>query len=104
MGPSSRAAAAYLDSLVGADWAFFAGRPFHYTYQSWILKSLIWADLPSMLIEFVCGLLLGPLSSVMRVGTYEGSYISAGILFAIASMQWLIAGYLLQKRFWPAST
>jgi len=44
MGPPSRAAASFLDSFQGADWTLFAGRPFHYTYQSWILKSLRWAD------------------------------------------------------------
>jgi hypothetical protein len=103
MGPPSRTAAAFLDSTRGADWTFFAGRPFHYYYQSWILKSLLWADIPSALVQAACGVLLLPLSSVVHVGTYEGSYISACFLFAIASMQWLIVGYLLQKRFWPMS-
>jgi len=101
MGPPSRAAAYFLESLQGADWTFFAGRPFHYAYQSWILKSLIWADMPAMLIESACGLLLWPLSFVRRIPTYEASYISAVVLFVLATGQWLIVGHLLQKRFWP---
>ena len=60
MGPPSRRAADFLDSVQGADWTLFAGRPFHYYYQSWILKSLL-ADLPAMLLEAACGLLLSPL-------------------------------------------
>src|SRR5512140_141166 len=75
MGPPSRAAAAFLDSTQGADWTLLAGRTFHYAYQSWILKSLVWLDMPSMLVQAGCGLVLWPLSSVSRVGTYEGSYI-----------------------------
>lgn len=58
MGPPSRAAAAFLDSMQGADWTFFAGRPFHFAYQSWILKSVIVADIPSMLVQAICGLIL----------------------------------------------
>lgn len=103
MGPPSRAAAAFLDSVQGADSTFFAGRPFHFVYQSWILKSVIVADMPSMLIQVACGLILWPLSFTMHVGTYEGSYISAGVLFVIASMQWLMVGHAFQQRFWRAS-
>lgn len=103
MGNPSRGAAAFLDSLQGADWTVFAGRPFHFEYQSWILKSVILADMPSMLVQAICGLILWPVSSAMHVGTYEGSYISAGVLFVIASMQWLIVGHTLKRRFSPAS-
>ncbi|HME36847.1 MAG TPA: hypothetical protein VKF84_16560 [Candidatus Sulfotelmatobacter sp.] len=101
MGPPSRAAAAFLDTFQGADWTFFAGRPFHYAYQSWVLKSVVWADMPAMLVEYVLGLLLLPFRAFVHVGTYEGSYISAAVLFVLATGQWLIIGCLLQKRFWP---
>jgi hypothetical protein len=33
----------------------------------------------------------------------EGSYIGAAILFVLATGQWLVLGYLLQKRFWRKS-
>src|ERR1700719_748718 len=61
MGPPSRTAANFLDSVQGADWTMFAGRPFHFHYQSWILKSVLLADLPSMLVVSVGDLLLLPL-------------------------------------------
>jgi hypothetical protein len=103
MGPPSRAAAAFLDSLQGADWTFFAGRPFHFAYQSWILKSVIVADMPSMLVQAACGLLLWPVSSVMHIDTYEGSCVAASPLFVFASVQWLMVGHFLQKRVWLRS-
>jgi hypothetical protein len=103
MGPPSRSAGDFLDSLQGADWTLLAGRPFHYHYQSWLLKSLIWADLPSILAGSLCDLVLSPLHFVRHVGTYEASYIGAGILFGFATGQWVIIGHLLQRRFWPTS-
>ncbi len=103
MGPPSRNAAALLDNMQGADWTLFAGRTFHFTYQSWILKSLILADLPSMLVEAVGGLLTAPISFFVHIGTYEGSYVSALVFWAGGSLQWLIIGHFLQKRFWPTS-
>ena len=47
MGTPSRTAANFLDSVQGADWTMFAGRPFHFHYQSWILKSVLLAQLRS---------------------------------------------------------
>jgi len=98
-GPPSRAAANFLDSVQGADWTLFAGRPFHFTYQSWVLKSVLLADLPSMLVGSVGGLLLGPFSFIRHVGTYEDSYIGAGLLFVLATGQWLMTGCAIQRRF-----
>ena len=80
MGPPSRAATNFLNSVQGADWTLFAGRPFHFTYQSWILKSVLLADLPSMLVASVGSLLLLPIPFIRDLGRYEGSYIDAGLL------------------------
>jgi hypothetical protein len=99
MGPPSRAAASFLDGFQRADWTFLAGRPFHYTYQSWALKSLILADMPTMLVGSFFGLLMSPFRFLGHIGTYERSYITAGLLFVVASGQWLMVGHLLQKRF-----
>ena len=90
MGPPSRAAANFLDSVQGADWTLFAGRPFHFTYQSWILKSVLLADLPSMLIASVGSLLLLPIPFIRH---------DAGLLFVVATAQWLIVGWAIQTRF-----
>jgi len=87
MRPPSRAAANFLDSAQGADWTLFAGRPFHFTYQSWVLKSVLLADLPATLVASLTDLLLWPVSFVTHVGRYEGSYIAAGLLFVVATGQ-----------------
>jgi len=99
MGPPSRAAADFLGGMQGADWTLFAGRPFHFVYQSWVLKILILADMLAMLVGSACGLLLWPLSIIKRIPIYEASYISAGMLFVLATGQWLVVGHLLQRQF-----
>lgn len=98
MGTPSRRAAAFLDSLQGSDWTLFAGRPFHFYYQSWLLESLLLADMPAMLVQAMFGVLALPLRSIVRLGTYEASYINAGSLFVIASLQWLMIGYVIERR------
>ena len=99
MGPPSRTAANFLDSVQGADWTMFAGRPFHFHYQSWILKSVLLADLPSMLVVSVGDLLLLPLWFTKHIDTYVGSYVGAVLLFVVATGQWLVIGFLFQRRF-----
>jgi hypothetical protein len=99
MGPPSRAAANLLDSFQGADWTLFAGRPFHFTYQSWVLKSVLLADLPAMLVASLADLLAWPLSFITNVGRYEASYIAAALLFVVATGQWLIVGCAVERRF-----
>jgi hypothetical protein len=99
LGPPSRAAANFLNSVQGADWTLFAGRPFHFTHQSWILKSVMLADLPAIVVASVGTLLLWPISFIRHVGRYQGSYIGAGLLFVVATGQWLMVGCVIQKQF-----
>ena len=99
MGPPSRAAANFLDNAQGADWTLFAGRPFHFTYQSWVLKSVLLADLPAMLVASLTDLFVWPVSFVTHVGRFEGSYIAAGLFFVVATGQWLMVGRALERRF-----
>jgi hypothetical protein len=99
MGPPSRTAANFLDSMQGADWTMFAGRPFHFHYQSWILKSVLLADLPSMLVVSVGDLLLLPFWFTKHIGTYVRSYLGAALLFVVATGQWLVIGFFIQGRF-----
>jgi hypothetical protein len=99
MGSPSRTAAIFLDSVQGADWTMFAGRPFHFHYQSWVLKFLVLADLPSMHVASVGSLLIVPLKLTGHIDTYSGSYIGAGLLFVVATGQWLVVGFLIQKWF-----
>ena len=96
MGPPSRQAATFLDSLAGADFTMFAGRTFHFTYQSLDLKALMVADLPAGLAQLPLGLLLSPLRKTLHIGTFEESYVSAALLFIVATCQWLVVGRLAE--------
>jgi len=87
MGRPWRTAASFLDSAQGADWAMFAGRPFHFIYQAWILKSVLLSDLPSMLVVSVGSLLSVPLQLTKHIDTYTRSYVGAGLLFVVATGQ-----------------
>jgi uncharacterized membrane protein YccF (DUF307 family) len=56
-----------------------------------------------MLVGSLCGLLLSPLQFILHVGTYEGSYIGAGLFWVLVTGQWLMVGHFLQERLWPKS-
>jgi hypothetical protein len=98
MGPLSRAAAQFWDSLQGADWTIFAGRTFHFYYEPKILKSLFFADLPALLAAGLGDLLTLPLARLAHLGTYEASYVAAGELLLAGTFQWLIIGRLIEAR------
>jgi len=95
MGPPSRAAAQFFETLAGADWLIFAGRPFHFYYEPSIVKSLVIGDLPANIVCAFANLCLSPVLRVFHVGTYAGSYIGAGEVFLAGSLQWLAIGRLL---------
>ncbi len=95
MGPPSRAAAQFLDTLAGADWVIFAGRPFHFYYEPSIVKALVVGDLPANIVCGFANLCISPPWSVFHLGTFEGSYIGAGEWFLAGSLQWLAIGRLL---------
>ena len=99
MGPPSRRAADFLDSLQGADWTLFAGRPFHYHYLSWVMQALILADMPSMLVAAALALLLSSLHLTPHLSTFVQSYVDAVVRFILATGQWLLIGRRLEGRF-----
>jgi hypothetical protein len=96
MGRPSPAVAKFLDSLEGADFAIFAGRPFHFYYEPWLVKALLLADLPSFLLAGVTAFLISPISQLFKVGSYPRSYVEATILLMFASVQWLIVGKTIE--------
>jgi len=95
MGPPSRAAAQFRDTLGGADWVIFAGRPFHFHYEPSIVKSLVIGDLPANIVCAFANLCISPVWRIFHMGTYEGSYIGAGEWLLAGSLQWLAIGRLL---------
>lgn len=92
MSPPSPALADFLDSGGSSTAAMFAGRPFHYHYEAALLQLLVLADLPSMLVQALVGLMLLPLLINIHIGHYVGSYFGAGFLLLIATFQWLVIG------------
>ncbi len=92
MSPPSPRLAEYLDKGGWSSATLFAGRPFHYTYESLVLKFLLLADLPALV---VFGLLSTVFSLWNVIGACAASYVDALLLLIGASCQWLIIGRLL---------
>ena len=97
MGPPSRTAAQFWDSLQGADWTIFAGRAFHFHYEPLIVKALWAADLPALIMALLPALLISPLLH-LALGTFEASYVAAGGFLIAGSLQGLAIGRRLEVR------
>ena len=97
MAPPSHAFAKWLESG-GSDMTVYAGRPFHFTYESFAMKLLVFADLPSMIAEIPIGFLATPLMRFTRMDLYSGSYVGAAVDFLLASAQWLALGKFFELR------
>ena len=69
----SRQFAQFLDQVGGSSATVFAGRPFHFPYESNPLKCLFMADLPSMIATMPLALAGDVLVKVLRVGRFAGS-------------------------------
>jgi hypothetical protein len=98
MSPPSPALAHFLDNGGLSTATIFAGRPFHFHYESVFLKLLIIVDLPSALIEALFALISLPLLTIIHLNTYLTSYFGAGLLLVIATWQWLAVGNTVQNR------
>jgi hypothetical protein len=96
MSPPSPSFADFLDQGGSSTAALLAGRPFHYHYESALLQTLVWADLPSVFAGTLLTLLSFPLLVNTHVGHYAGSYFGAGFLFLIATFQWFAVGKSVQ--------
>ncbi len=96
MGPPSRVAAEFWDSVEGADWSILEGRSFHLTYEPGIVKALIFADIPAMLLAGTSDLIVSPLIRLARIGTYEASYVAAAEIFIAGTVQWLVIGRITE--------
>src|SRR5882672_4350221 len=98
MRPPSRDLAKFLETVSGSTTALFAGRPFHFHYESLGLKLLIIGDMPAMLASLPIGFLLWPVSVLLHLDRYAQSYISAGILLLLGTCQWTLIGRIVQLR------
>ena len=96
MSPPSPALGEFFDGGGGSSATIFAGRPFHFTYESILLRSLIVADLPSDLLQLPVDLAIVPLRKALHLHAHSSSYLDAVLLFVIATCQWETIGYLAQ--------
>jgi hypothetical protein len=82
MLPPSPGLADFLDRGGSSTAAMFAGRPFHFHSEAALLRLLVLADLPSMLVQALVGLMLLPLLTNIHIGHYVGSYLGAVFCFS----------------------
>lgn len=68
-----------------------AGRPFHYHYESALLKTLLVLDSPSII---PASLLIVPIEGMFSF--YAGSWVAALILLFFSSAQWWLIGYWIE--------
>jgi hypothetical protein len=96
MSPPSPGFANYLEHGGWSSATILAGRPFHFVYESLLLKLLFLADLPSMLAEIPAAFVMSPLLRILHVGFYSSSYVDAALWLTLGSCQWLVVGVLVE--------
>lgn len=98
MSPPAPWLGEFLDRGGWSSATLFAGRPFHFHYESMVMQLLVLADFPSMLAALPIGLSISPLMSAAHVGSFIGSYVGALIELVTASCQWLVVGLAVDRR------
>ncbi len=94
MSPPSPQLAQFLDQGGWSSASVLAGRPFHFHYESNLLKCLFVVDLPSMVAAIPLDFVVGALLKVIRVGSFVGSYFGAGVRVLAGTFEWLALGKL----------
>lgn len=73
----------------------FAGRPFHFEYESVFLKLLFLIDLPSALVAIPLDFATGSLARMLHMSLNTRSYVAAAELLLVASFEWLLIGHAI---------
>jgi hypothetical protein len=102
MSPPAPDSATFLDEDGGSSATVLAGRPFHFEYESPILKLLIVVEVPSILAMVPLSFVMPLLATRFHLGFYQLSYVSAVILLFASSCQWLLVGEKVDQ--WLACT
>lgn len=97
MSPPSHDFAHFLEHAEASTVAILAGRPFRFHHESLSLQILTLIDLPSSLASTPVAILFLPFFKLFHLGLFEGSYIDAGVLLVVSSLQWLTIGYRAHK-------
>ena len=75
---------------------FIAGRYFYFNYSSDITQLWLFLNLPAWLLSTLLEWMIAPLTYSTVTG-YELSWIRASFIVTIASVQWVLIGYGLNK-------
>lgn len=76
-----------------------AGRMFHYTYESPLLKFLIFVDLPGIFLTLLLNIVLLPVLYFIPLGEYDASWVAAALFLLGTSIQWQFIGFCLESVF-----
>jgi len=106
MSPPNRGFADSLDRLYASggwcDATVLAGRPFHFHYESLLLKIMFLVDLPALLAVSLAGLLV-KFTYISHLSLFTLSYAGGAFWMLLGSVQWLIVGNLVERRLAPGS-
>jgi hypothetical protein len=101
MSPPDREFADSLDRLYasggGSSATVFAGRPFHFNYESIPLKLVMLVDVPAAIGAGASGYAVQS-ALWFEPRLYVQSWLDACGLLVVASMQWLLMGYWFERR------
>src|SRR5215467_3337905 len=77
MSPPSPGLGTFLDGGGGSSATLLAGRPFHFEYESLLLRSLVLLDLPATVAMIPVSFALVSVLKVCGFGFYAFSYVTA---------------------------
>lgn len=75
--------------------AFIAGRNYHWTYESALLKLVSLLDLPALVLGDLAAMLVSPL----RLCALTISWVEGVLVLTFASIQWLFIGFIVESIF-----
>lgn len=97
MSPPDPGLGRFFDLGGGSSATLFAGRPFHFAYESFALRLLFLADLPALIASSLAQAVVDPILRAFGAGSYFGSYVAAILLLTVASVQWMLLGRLVES-------
>jgi len=76
-----------------------AGRAVQLSSESPLLKTLVWLDLPALIIDYLLSILFWTAAALLNwsVDIYVVSWINVATLFLLTGIEWLIVGFCIQR-------
>ena len=75
-----------------------AGRAVQLSSESPLLKTLVWLDLPALIIDYLLSILFWTAVALLnlRLDIYVVSWINMVTLFLLTGIEWLVVGFCIQ--------